>query len=310
MAPTARRARLPRPDERRHTDGRSGLSVSRAGSPPDFTRPDQPAARWRVVEHLAYDQLGQPSRLEALIPLGAHGELVRDESAERARVEVLGVPGGQPRACPIASPARPAARPVSLVDHRVPPDRVTGPPAAGGPLLDAPWSPHETRRRGSGPKYLRTGGEGRIAPRHPGTRLEAGTDQEYANVRIGRYRKSAGVRRCRAACRDQWGSACEYLTLRRAQALESWRRPPAAVLSSGTLRAPPARRHSSCCTASPWTPRATGRRGDPDAGAELPRAGSGPARARRGPTRPGAVPAGGLRGRRRRRGPGAGHAGR
>jgi hypothetical protein len=47
---------------------------------------------------------------------------------------VLGAPGGQPRACPISSACRPAARPVSLVDHRVPPDRVTGPPAADGPL--------------------------------------------------------------------------------------------------------------------------------------------------------------------------------
>ena len=63
-SPTARRARLPRPDERRHTDGRSGLSVTRAGSPPDFTRPDQPAPGWGVVEHLAYDRLGQPARPE------------------------------------------------------------------------------------------------------------------------------------------------------------------------------------------------------------------------------------------------------
>jgi hypothetical protein len=59
---------------------------------------------------------------------------VRDEPAERSGVEVLGAPGGQPRACPISSACRPAARSVSIVDHRVPPDRVTGPPAADGPL--------------------------------------------------------------------------------------------------------------------------------------------------------------------------------
>ena len=45
----------------------------------------------------------------------------------------------------------------------------------------------------------------------------------------------------------------------------------------------------------------------PDAGAALPRAGHGPARPRRGPARPGALPVGGLRGRRRRGRPGAGH---
>jgi len=104
--------------------------VTRAGSPPDFTRPDQPATGWSVVEDLADDELGQLARLEALIPIGTHGELVRDQPAERARVEVLGVPGGEPHARPISS----AARPVSLVDHRVPPDRVVGPPAADGPL--------------------------------------------------------------------------------------------------------------------------------------------------------------------------------
>jgi len=108
--------------------------VTRAGAPPDFTRPDQPATGWGVVEYLADDRLGQPARLKAVIPLGAGGELVRDEPAERSGVEVLGAPGGQPRACPISSACRPAARSVSIVDHRVPPDRVTGPPAADGPL--------------------------------------------------------------------------------------------------------------------------------------------------------------------------------
>ena len=106
----------------------------RAGAPPDFTRPDQPATGWGVVEYLADDRLGQPARPKAVIPLGAGGELVRDEPAERSGVEVLGAPGGQPRACPISSACRPAARSVSIVDHRVPPDRVTGPPAADGPL--------------------------------------------------------------------------------------------------------------------------------------------------------------------------------
>ena len=94
--------------------------MSRAGAPPGFTRLDQPATGWRVVEDLADDQLGQPARLETLVPLGTDGELVRDEPAERAGVEVLGMPGGQPRARPICSPSRPAAGPVSLVDHRVP----------------------------------------------------------------------------------------------------------------------------------------------------------------------------------------------
>ena len=71
-----------------------------------------------MVEDLADDRLGQPARLKTVIPLGADGELVRDEPAERARVEVLGVPGGQPRACPISSaaPARgPAGHPSSII---------------------------------------------------------------------------------------------------------------------------------------------------------------------------------------------------
>jgi hypothetical protein len=168
-SPTARRARLPRPAERRHTDGRSGLSVTPAGTPPDFTRPDQSAPGWGVVEHLADDRLGQAARLETVIPLGADGELVCDEPAERAGVEVLGAPGGQPRACPISSACRPAARPVSLVDHRVPPDRVTGPPAADGPL-PRPCTGLGIRRRGSGPRYLRGGG--RRADCACGTRVQ------------------------------------------------------------------------------------------------------------------------------------------
>ena len=43
-SPTARRARLPRPDERRHTDGRSGLSVTRVWRAPGF-HPAGPAGR-------------------------------------------------------------------------------------------------------------------------------------------------------------------------------------------------------------------------------------------------------------------------
>jgi hypothetical protein len=68
--------------------------VTRAGVPPDFTRPDQPAAAWGVVEDFADDRLGQPARLKTAIPLGADGQLVCDEPAERAGVEVLGAPRG------------------------------------------------------------------------------------------------------------------------------------------------------------------------------------------------------------------------
>lgn len=122
-----------------------------------------------MVEDLTDDQLGQPARLEAMIPFCTHGELVRDEPAERARVELLGVPGGQPHARPIASSARPAARPVSLVDHRVPPDRVAGPPAADGPLHRPHTDPRhkEARDRAEIPQC-----RGRWADGAYGTRVQ------------------------------------------------------------------------------------------------------------------------------------------
>ena len=97
--------------------------MTRAGAPPDFTRPDQPATGWGVVEYLADDRLGQPARLKAVIPLGAGGELVRDEPAEWPGIEVLRMPGRQPQAGQVIAPCPPRSTspPLSFVDHRVPP---------------------------------------------------------------------------------------------------------------------------------------------------------------------------------------------
>ena len=91
--------------------------MTRAGAPPDFTRPDQPAPGRGVVEDLADDRLGQPARLKTVIPLGADGELVRDEPAERAGVEVLGARAAnraRARSPPRAGP-RPGRYPSSII---------------------------------------------------------------------------------------------------------------------------------------------------------------------------------------------------
>ena len=76
-----------------------------------------------------HDQLRESSRRQIVVPVGVGRELVRDQPAERARIEVLGVPGRQPRPCPVVPPhpPRPTPPPVSVVDHRVPPDRTTVP---------------------------------------------------------------------------------------------------------------------------------------------------------------------------------------
>ena len=73
-----------------------------------------------------------------MVPVGVGRELVRDQPAERARIEVLGVPGRQPRPRPVvpAHPSRPAPPPVPVVDHRVPPDRTTVP---GPTPRTVPW---------------------------------------------------------------------------------------------------------------------------------------------------------------------------
>ena len=124
--PTARRAPLARPDQRCRTDGGSGLSAWGAPTRTDFTRSDPPrppAAGSRAVEDLADDRLGQPTRVQPVIPLGVRRELVRDEPAERPRIEVLRMPGRQPQAGLVVAPCPPrsASPPVSFVDHRVPP---------------------------------------------------------------------------------------------------------------------------------------------------------------------------------------------
>jgi hypothetical protein len=129
-SPTVRRAALARPDQRCPTDGGSGLSASRTPARTDFTRsaPPRPsAAGCRAVEDLADDRLGQPARVQPGMPLRVGRQLVRDEPAERPRIEVFRTPGRQPQARLVVAgrPPRSASPPVSFVDHRVPPDRVS-----------------------------------------------------------------------------------------------------------------------------------------------------------------------------------------
>ena len=141
---------------------------------------------------------------------------------------------------------------------------------------------------------------------HPGTTLEPEPIRNTQTSLPGVTVVPRVSRLCRAVFRDQWGSACEYLTLKRGRCPnrgDGRSRPSRRLGHPGPRRRadtrPAARRHPG------RREQLVGR--DPDPGAELPRAGPGPARARSRPTGPGAVPAGGLCGRRRRRGPGAGH---